>query len=556
MLLNVHVKNLALIEDIDVCFDEGLNILTGETGAGKSIILGAVNIALGQKAPKEIIRNKDESGLAELVFSVENNEIKEKLEELGVDFCDDDQVIISRRIVNGRSMTKVNGQAFAASDLRNMAIYLINIHGQHDNEILLHKNRHLSILDEYGGSELEKIKICVKEKYELYREIKEKLDDFSIDEEERQREIALCNYEIEEIKNACLINGEDVELEEKYRLSSNSRKIVSVLSQIHDFIGSENALKYIGTAVKEIAQISVLHEKIQQFQSSLYDLEAICNDLERDIADYIDDLSFDEEENQRISDRLDLINRLKAKYGKTIDDIKEYEIKTSKRLEILNNFGEEKEKLNNELDIIKSDYIELAKKLRSMRKKKAESFRKDMIKTLTELNFLEVKFDTEFGETQDMTQNGMDTMEFVISTNPGESLKPLADIASGGELSRIMLGLKSILARKDNIETLIFDEIDSGISGRTAQKVSEKLGELSKNHQIICITHLPQIAAMADNHYLIEKKLKNNKTVTEIRLLDYNSSVNELGRMLGGVEITESVIANAKEMKKLAKSKR
>ncbi|MBE5939034.1 MAG: DNA repair protein RecN [Lachnospiraceae bacterium] len=551
MLLNVHVKNLALIEDVDVYFDEGLNILTGETGAGKSIILDSINIALGHKAPKEMIREDAEFGLVELVFSV-SEDVKGELLQYGISFDESDEIIISRKIINGRSVVKVNGETFSVSEVKNIASLLINIHGQHDNEILLHKNKHLEILDEYGGEDVLAIRSSVKEIYTQYMELADKLNEFDIDEEKRQRDMSLYQYQIEEITDAGLREGEDEELEEKFKLISNSMKIVSVLSEAAGYIGSDGVLGTIGSVGRDISKITAYDEKLSDFVSQIMDIEALCSDLSHEVNSYIDSLSFDEEESYKVSERLNLINNLKSKYGNTIEKINDYLKEAQNKYEILENFGEAKEKLLLEIDKKKAQYYMEAAKLSELRKQKAEVFKENLTTALKELNFMEVKFDVSFEESREIGPKGIDVVEFMISTNTGEAIKPLANVASGGELSRIMLGLKSIMADRDNIGTMIFDEIDSGISGRTAQKVSERLKVLSRKHQVICITHLPQIAAMADNHYLIEKTAKNNKTVTEIVKLSNDLSIKELARMLGGAEITESVLANAKEMKELA----
>lgn len=554
MLLNVHVKNLALIEDIDVYFGEGLNILTGETGAGKSIILGAINIALGQKAPKEIVRQDAEYGLAELIFSIEDEATSEELKKYGVYLDENKEVIVSRRIQNGRSTTKINGEAIPLSELKAVAALLINIHGQRDNGILLNKNKHLDILDQYGGTEITGLKTILAELTDRYKATESRLEELSMDEEERTRELSLCQYQLDEIEEAALVPGEDILLEERFKLVSNSKKIVESLMEIEGLIGYEGALGLIGNGTKSINGISGFDVSIENLQSQLYDIEALCSDFEKDVRAYIDKLSFDEEECIRISERLNLINKLKSKYGKSIEDIQDYGQKSRNRLELLENIGVERENIIKELDVIEKEYYKNANKLTELREKTKEVFSKDLTNALMELNFMQVAFSIDIKHEKVISPKGCEQAEFMISTNPGEKEKPMAEIASGGELSRIMLGLKSIMANREQISTMIFDEIDAGISGRTAQKVSEKLGALSKTHQIICITHLPQIAAMADKHYLIEKSLKADKTVTEIELLDEEHSIIELGRMLGGVEITDSVIANAREMRELVKS--
>ena len=553
MLLNLHVKNLALIEEAEVDFHEGLNIMTGETGAGKSIIIGSINIALGGKVSKDIIRNGADYALVELVFETESEEVHRFFEENDLPW-EDGQVIISRKLMNTKNMIKINGETTPVSILRELASLLIDIHGQHDNESLLKNSKHLSMLDEYGGTEIAALRKQISGLFYEYRKIKEKCAGFTIDEEERRREISFLEFEVKEIEEAELKPGEDEELEEEYKRMSNAEKITAGIGEAHELIDGEeqSARELIGRAVKNIGDLLSYDERIEALYQAVSDIEALCTDFIRELADYMEDTAFDGERFEYIEKRLDFINRLKLKYGKSIEEIHKHRDEAQRKLEFYENYEEEKEKTLAEFQKIETELKGLCDELTGLRKKAASALGENIIKALQDLNFLEVAFDVEFKKTEGFFTNGNDNVQFLISTNPGEAMKPLSKVASGGELSRIMLGFKSLLAGKDNVETLIFDEIDTGISGRTAQMVSEKLKEISKNHQVICITHLPQIASMADSHYLIEKTVADGKTVTQIKELTEEKSVEELARMLGGAKITETVMESAREMKRMA----
>lgn len=553
MLLNLHVKNLALIEEAEVDFHEGLNIMTGETGAGKSIIIGSVNIALGGKVSKDIIRNGADYALVELVFETKSEEVRRFFEENDLPW-EDGQVIISRKLMNTKNMIKINGETTPVSILRELASLLIDIHGQHDNESLLKNSKHLSMLDEYGGTEIAALRRQISGLFYDYRKIKEKCAGFTIDEEERRREISFLEFEVKEIEEAELKSGEDEELEEEYKRMSNAEKITASIGEAHELIDGEDgsARELIGRAVKNIGDLLSYDERIEELYQAVSDIEALCTDFIRELADYMEDTAFDGERFEYIEKRLDFINRLKLKYGKSIEEIHKHRDEAQKKLEFYENYEEEKEKTLAEFKKIETELKTLCDELTELRKKAAGALRENIIKALKDLNFLEVAFDVEFKKIEGFTTNGNDNVQFLISTNPGEAVKPLSKVASGGELSRIMLGFKSLLAGKDNVETLIFDEIDTGISGRTAQMVSEKLKEISKSHQVICITHLPQIASMADSHYLIEKMVADGKTVTQIGELEEEKAVEEIARMLGGAKITKTVMESAREMKRMA----
>ena len=557
MLQNLHVKNLALIEEAEVDFKPGLNILSGETGAGKSIIIGSINLALGEKVQKEMLRENEENALVELVFSVENEAQKKALEEMDV-FLEDDCVILSRRIANGRGVAKINGESVPASKMRDVAALLIDIHGQHEHQSLLHKKKHLEILDAFAKEALSNKKEALTEAYAEYKKLLTELNTADVNEEDRLREISFLEYEIKEISEANLQENEDVTVEEEYKRYSNGKKIMEALNMAYQYSGngSENASDFTSRAIKELSQASAFDDKVRELEAQILEIDNLLNDFNREIADYIDDTEFDDETFFELEKRLDEINHLKSKYGKTIPEILNALGEKEARLEKLQDYdcylADLKKKVNEAEEVVGRFCMEISE----IRKDYAKTLVFEVTNALKDLNFLDVRFEMQFDELSDYTANGIDDPEFLISTNPGEPVKPLGKVASGGELSRIMLAIKTVLADNDDIETLIFDEIDSGISGRTAQMVSEKMNVLGRNHQIICITHLPQIAAMADAHYLIEKSVENQTTVSKIRLLNEEESINELSRMLGGVEITDKVKESAREMKELAKKRK
>lgn len=556
MLVSLYVKNLALIDETEVYFGNGLNILTGETGAGKSIIIGSVNLALGAKAEKELIRTGADYALVELVFQVEKEKQLEEIRELELPIEEDGTVILQRRIMPGKSLCKVGGETVSVRQVRALAEILIDIHGQHEHQSLLKAAKQLEILDEYAGEELRGPMKKLKECYEQYRETTEKLSAEDVDEETRKRESALAEFEVQEIEEAELTDGEDVELEKSYRKLVNGQKIQEAVTIVHQLSGYENggAGDAIGRAVREIRSVASYDETLQNFEEQLLDIDSLLNDYNRAAADYLSGLEFDGELFSRVEKRLDLMNHLKAKYGNSIGEILAYQAKMQEKLDRYRNFDEYRQELVLKEAALKRELLKLCEKVSKIRKKSAESLAQSMRSALVDLNFIDVAFEIDIQSAEEKVgPGGYDQAAFMISTNPGEDLRPLSQVASGGELSRIMLALKTVLADKDEIETLIFDEIDTGISGKTAWKVSEKMGILGQKHQLICITHLPQIAAMADTHFQIEKTVSKERTTTRIRELEEEESVEELARMLGGACITENVLNNAREMKDLAR---
>ena len=554
MLVHLHVRNLALIEDIEVEFGPGLNILTGETGAGKSILLGSMQLILGGRSAKDMIRTGASSALVELLFQVENPRAEASLRELGVE-TSEGQVLLTRKLMDGRSINKINGETCTVAQMKAAASCLLDIHGQHEHQSLLYQDKQLEILDIYGKEEIFPAKDQVQKSYKEYRDCKRQLDELDIDEEQRNRERAFLEFEINEIESAQLVSGEDEELEKRYRKLNNGRKILETLQGVRDLTGYESgqgAGESVGNAVREISRVTEYDTQLDSMASALQEIDGLLNDFNRELASYVDDLNFDDEAFYETEKRLDTINGLKAKYGRTIEDIQEYCLQQKQKLENLDKYEERFHEAEENLKKSREELETVSHKLSVIRQKYSQMLTDKITEGLKDLNFLDVQFQITFRRRKEYTAGGFDDIEYEISTNPGESLKPLGKIVSGGELSRIMLAIKAILADRDQIETLIFDEIDTGISGRTAQKVSEKMAVIGRCHQVLCITHLPQIAAMADTHFEIEKHQKDNETITEIHPLEGDDSVRELARLLGGAEITQAVFDNAKEMKELA----
>lgn len=553
MLQNLHVKNLALIDESEVELHYGMNVLTGETGAGKSIIIGSINLALGEKIPREMLRDNDQPALVELLFVVDRQETKEKLRELDVELTDD-TVLLSRKISAGRAVGRVNGETVSVSRMKEIAGLLIDIHGQNEHQSLSNKKKHLEMIDAYGKKELTPLKDNVRKLYHTYSRLKEEWDGANLDTGQRQREASLLEYEVQEITEANLKVGEDEDLEENFKRFSNGKKILEAVNHAYEITGGEmeSASSAIGRAVRELSMVSSYDKTVESLESQLLEIDSLLSDFNRDLSGYLDENDFDEATFYEMEKRLDVINHLKNKYGETIEEILGALDEKSARLEQLQDYDAYLDKLKQQLSKGTEELRQASKELSDARKKVAEQFTKEVKQALGDLNFLHVEFEMPFEKTPDFTPNGMDDAQFMISTNPGEPIKPLVKVASGGEMSRIMLAIKTVMAESDDIECLIFDEIDAGISGRTAQMVSEKMNVLSRNHQIIVITHLPQIAAMADSHYLIEKSVNQEVTTSHIFPLEEEDAVKELARMLGGVEITDAVLENAKEMKALA----
>lgn len=554
MLVNLHVKNLALIEETDIDFTSHLNILTGETGAGKSILIGSIQSALGAKIPKDMIRHGCDSALIELIFHTESETVRALMEEYDIPF-EDGEIIISRRITNNRVINKINDCSITIARLKELSPFLLDLSGQHENQLLLNPQNHLKILDDFGKDEILSLKEKVAEDFHNYQQIQRELNQKNIGEEERLREMEFLKFEIQEIEQANLKEGEDEELEQLYTKISHAKDILSVCSTVHDITSSNSVSveSMIGKAIRSFSDVANYDERISELADQLSTVDELLNDFNRELSDYISSMEFDPEIFAETEERLNTINRLKAKYGDSIEKIKAYMEKSKEKYETLSNLDDIVSSLKTKSLKTKKKLDEDCETLTQLRKKAASPMADSIRQALLDLNFNDVKFEIAFEENQNCSSEGKDHVCFMISTNPGLDVRPLHEIASGGELSRIMLAIKSVLADQEQIETLIFDEIDTGISGRTAQKVSERLSDIARKRQVIAITHLPQIAAMADSHFLIEKTSDDRSTISNIHRLSEEESVEELARMLGGAEITSAVLENAREMKTLAK---
>lgn len=552
MLKNIHVKNFALIDEVEIDLAKGLNVLTGETGAGKSIIIDAVNFALGNKVSKDVVREDAEYALSELVFSIDNEFTEKILNKYDI-YSEDGEIVLSRKITGGKSTSRINGETVTAKILREIATWLVDIHGQHDNQSLFNKSLHMSLLDSLLEEELSSVLPNMKSDYDEYKKAEAELLD--IKNMQNAKEADYLSFQLEEIDNASLKIGEDEELESAYRKMNSSKKIAEAVTFAHRLTGydSEGAGGNVGRALSYIKQISDLDEGAKDLELILTDIDSLLNDFNRTVADYELSLDFSDEDYYEVESRINTINSVKSKYGDSVEQVLETREKIATDLEKLLNIEEYKEKLEKKVNETHEAYLKHARIVSDIRKKGAASISEQMVEALKDLNFLDARFEIRVTSDEDVvSSNGIDDVEFFVSTNPGEKLKPLTMVASGGEISRIMLAIKSIVANKDQVPTLIFDEIDTGISGRTAQKVSEKMGKIAKDHQVIVVTHLPQIAAMADNHFEISKQALEGRTVTSINRLNDEEIITELARMLGGVSITDAVVENAKDMKNQA----
>lgn len=555
MLHSLYVKNLALIDEMEVEFKEGLNILTGETGAGKSMVLGSINLALGGRYSSEILRNEDEAGYVELTFFVEDEIQKELLKALEI-YPEEGVITLSRKMMGKRSVSKINGETVSIAQLKEAAGILIDIHGQHEHQSLLYKKNHLTILDEFAKEDIQDVKTQLAASYKQYRTYQEALQEADMDEKERNKEIAFLEFEIREIQEADVKLQEDEQLEETYRRMVNGKRITSNLEEAYVYTasGNQSASDSLSRAIGSLNDAARYDEKAKELYDQLSEVDSLLNDFNRELSDYTSSFDFSEEEFYEVETRLNVVNHLKSKYGNSIEEILAYCEEKEEKLRKLQDYDVYLEHLRGKLFEAEKTVKELSEKLSGLRKNAAKELTKAIREGLLDLNFLDVQFEMVFNRLEQYTVSGTDDVEFMISMNIGEPVRPLGDVASGGELSRIMLAIKTVMAKKDHIETLIFDEIDVGISGRTAQKVSEKMALIGKNHQVICITHLAQIAAMADAHFAIEKKVYDGKTKTSISLLSKEEEIGELARILGGAEITEKVMESAAEMKELAKS--
>ena len=549
MIDELSVKNFALIKEANIEFRNNLNILTGETGSGKSILIGSINLALGKRASRELMRNEDEDTIVSIVFSEKNESTLEKLKQMDISIDEDGKIVIYRKITKDKNIAKINDVPCTLNKIKEVTELLIDIYGQHDSDDLRKNAKHIEFLDEYIGRAVEKYKKNIEVFYNDLKNTTKKYESFNMDENMRLREIDLLSYEIEELENANIKPDEEEELEKEFKILSNAKNIKENLYKTQEILENAN----LSSAISEIKSANKYDESLKKILDSLFDAESIVDDNLKEIDRTISKYDVDEERLDIVTKRLNLIRNILQKYNNSIEKAINSLKEKKERLTILTNYETEKENLLNKINEIKEKLNIECEKLSSLRKEKAINFEKELINELVELGFLDVRFNISFDKKENPTLDGFDDVSFNISLNTGEKMRNLSDVASGGELSRIMLSIKTILSNSFNTSSLIFDEIDAGISGMTAGKVATKLNKISKNHQVICITHLPQIAAMADNHFVIKKTVENDRTITSITDLDMDGMIKEIGRLIGSNEnLTDTVLANAKELKDMA----
>ena len=555
MLNQLSVRNVAVIDKLDINLHDGVSVLTGETGAGKSIIIDSINMILGDRANKELVRYGTDKAVVQAVFDAPKSVIN-ILEENDI-YVEDETVIITRQVTKeGKSVARINGMVVTLNILREISDRLINIHGQHDNQALLTPIRHITFLDAYADNEeyINRYKDILSKK----REIEKKISSLEMDEQEKMQRIDLLEYQVKEIKKASLEKDEEDDLREQRDIYTNAEQITKSVNEAYMnlYEGDEIQSAYdgISIAVNEISQISDLNPQLKSIYDTLNEIMYSLEDTAHEIKEFGETVEFDEQTLNEIEERLDLISRLKRKYGNSIEEILEYLKKAESELNDIKLSDERTNELKEELKNITKDLKEKGNVLTQRRENAAKVLEENIEKSLHELNMEKSKFKVNIENDGTFYDNGMDKVEFLISTNPGEPLKPLVKIASGGELSRVMLAIKSILADSDGVDTMIFDEIDTGVSGKAAMSIAKKLAVIAKNKQVICITHLPQLTAMADNHYLIQKNTDGELASTTLKELDEEGRELELARIIDGGEVTELALSHAKQMLENAKN--
>ena len=546
MLRLLHIENIAVIEQADILFEDGFNVMTGETGAGKSIVIDAISAILGERAYRDMIRTGMNKASVRAVF-----DRVPKLDWFSEnDIPYEDEITVQREIfLDGKNLCKVNGLPVSVSVLKKLGLQLINIHGQHDSAALFDENYHLSFLDDYACNEqlLEEY----GEKYRAMQSLKHEIEHLSMDEGEKLRRMETLKYQIDEISRAELTIGEDEALESKRKLAQNAEKLADGLQDaalgLDGDDDTEGAAAMLAQAERALSKIARFDESLSQIHDLVADLMYQAQDAAEQVKDRIYSLSYSADELERIEERLDTIHRLRRKYGATCEDILAYLERAKKELDEIEFADERMEQLQRKLQKAEQEACAMAQRLREARKQASVTLTERVLKELSDLDMKKVQFACQFTETE-LSQNGADAVAFYMSANLGEALKPLNKVASGGELARIMLAMKNALAERDHVPTLIFDEVDTGVSGRAAQHVAEKLRAVSKNKQVLCVTHLPQLAALADTHFLIEKSEHDGRTFTAVTPLDFEGRKRELARIIGGSSITETTLQSAAEM--------
>lgn len=552
MLSHIHINSLGIIDDLEIEFGKGLNIITGETGAGKTLVIGSIQMISGSKVSKDLIRNGKDKAFVEALFYIENDLLRNRVRELGYD---SDEIVVYRELTrNGRSVNKINGHLVSVSELKELGEILIDLHGQHDNQFLLDAKHHIEVIDNFAENELESFK---DDYLKLYNDRKRILDDIERlggEPDKRARTIEFLKFQLDEIKDANLKSGEEEELNDRRKVLANAEKIAQNLSFSYDAIsGERGAINCLEIAKSRLSEIVNLDERYSKIFDVLNEAYYGVEDVAQSLSGEIDGLFVDEGELSSIDERLDLIFRLKRKYGKSVDEILATYDKMEKEYSELCNSEELVNKLNLDLVNVESKLKEAASNISKLRSQVASSLEKRLEEILKELMMPKSRFEIKVLTIDKFLTSGMDDVEILFSSNLGEEVKPLSKVASGGEISRIMLALKNVLANADIIPVMIFDEIDTGISGKAGNAVGEKMREISENKQVICVTHLPSIAAKGTSNFFISKNAVNNKTVTGIKKLNEEETVSEIARIIGGGDITNIALEHAREIRNYIK---
>lgn len=550
MLLELNIENFAIIENMKIEFEPGLNVLTGETGSGKSIIIDSLGLVLGQRANKDIIKKGKDRAFIEAVFSSYDEETKDLLLEYGIE--SGDLVVVSKEIrEKGPTITRVNNRTVTSQILSKISSHLIDIFAQHESISLMDNKNQLKLIDDFSGKDQEELLGNLKDLVHEINSLKNEYHEKSTMEQNKDREIDLLEYQIKEIEDAGLSDYDDEELYDDFNVLNNMTDTLIKLSEAKSLINegyeTSSLEDILDKVIANVVEVTRYNKDLKEVEENLEDIRFRISDIAKDLDRYVNSSEVDEERLQFLRERIDLVNNLKLKYGNNVKAINSFYEEISERLRFLQNFEDNLNKLLKEIEEKEAEATVLAEKISQKRKKTSEILEKKVEEEINKLNIKDAKFKIEIKE-KELSFDGIDKIEFLIAPNLGQDLMPMAKVASGGEMSRIMLGFKSIIAEKDNIPTLVFDEIDTGISGKTAQIVGNKIKEVSKDRQVIVISHLPQIVALADTHFAIKKDVVNNSTISTIDKLSYHERVNEVARLIGGMNVSEIAIETAKEM--------
>ncbi|MDD5945415.1 MAG: DNA repair protein RecN [Clostridia bacterium] len=557
MLEYINIKNIALIEESEIAFSKGLNILTGETGAGKSLIIDALGFCLGGRANRELIRRGEEQASVEAVFSIDDKKIEKILSDMDIEF-DEDNTLVIRRILhlNGKSVCKINGTTVTVGQLKELSACLVDFHGQHEHQSLLDPKKHIELLDKFCGTELDAEKAKLAEFLKKYKSTMKDMKAIAGNEAERERRTEILSYQISELEAADIKPGEEDTLTERKKLLQNGERMREMAGKciniLYNGVNSLPASDMVTEAADTLKQLSDIDISVKLIYEIVNSAAIQLNEAERELKRYFDNLETGEDEIEQIEERLSIIYAFKKKYICTSDALAEKLENLRSEYDMLMHSRERLEVLEKERKELFKNMVDVCRVMTDIRKKKAESIEKEIETNLRELEMEKAVFKIRIDQKNQLGMDGWDDVEFMFTANEGEDVMPLAKIGSGGELSRVMLALKVVFGNADSIGTFIFDEIDTGISGRTAQKVAEKMQNVARTKQILCITHLPQIAAMADSHYMIEKSSQKGRTRTSIKLLKKNEAIRDIARLMAGTEVTEMSVNAAREMKELA----